>query len=81
MLITIKATKNISIWLERGDPPVRFNYRTTSEQQMVTKIFLKQSGYQILKAFRRYETWRYVFYMGRTVFYFKATWDEIKKFP
>ena len=61
----MKATKNVFIRLERKDPPVCFEYTTAFEQQMVAKIFVKQSGNQILKAIRKYESWRSVFFMGR----------------
>ena len=33
-----KATKLMLILLERGIPPARFEYRTTSEQYIVTEI-------------------------------------------
>ena len=75
----MKATKIVFIWPERGDPSVRFLNSTASEQQMVAKIFVKLSGYQILKAFRRYETGRYVFFMGGTGVCFKATRSVIEK--
>ena len=49
-----------------------------AEQQIVAKIFVKQSGYQIPKAFRIYDTGRSIFLIRGLVFWFKAIWGAIE---
>ena len=39
-----KVTKMAHLWLETGDPPVGFEYRTATMQQMIARIFVKQYG-------------------------------------
>ena len=43
----IKATEIISIWKDRGDPTVRFEYKMNSEQYTVVKILEKLFGASI----------------------------------
>ena len=40
----LKATENVFIWKDRGDPTVRFKYKTESEQYTVAKILAKWFG-------------------------------------
>ena len=37
----MKATKMYFVWLEKGDPPFRFEYTNVSEQYLVAEIFTK----------------------------------------
>ena len=74
----MKAIKNVFIWLGRRDPYVCFEYRSASEQQVVAMIFVKQSGYQILRAFRIYETGRSVFFIVGLVFVLKQLGLQLK---
>ena len=75
----MKAIKNVFIWLGRRDPYVCFEYRSASEQQVVAMIFVKQSGYQILRAFRIYETGRSVFFIVGLVFDLKQLGLQLKQ--
>ena len=43
----IKATELVFIWEERGDPIVRFEYKTNSEGYTVAEILAKRFGASI----------------------------------
>ena len=40
----IKATEIVFIWEDRGDPTVRFEYKTNSERYTVAEILAKRVG-------------------------------------
>ena len=43
----IKATEIVFIWEDRGDPTVRFEYKTNSERYTVAEILAKWFGASI----------------------------------
>ena len=43
----MKAAEKVFIWEDRGDPAVRFEYKTNSEQYTVAEILAKWFGASI----------------------------------